>query len=268
MKKLILLSLLALFSCDKKNGLEPVDTKALNYCGNIPWSPRSYGTVTDIDGNNYKTIKIGNQTWMAENLRTTRYSNGDPIPYVNGYEEWDSLTTGAYCWYIDSIDIDDDGTKDYGVSYKECAGNLYNFYVVEDTRNVCPTGWHVPSEAEWVELIEFDRQYSSGAGVGTSLSPVEAWPSDAFEIWGSFNDDFGFRALPAGNLIFNFHYFKSNGNWWTSDEAGYNYKDDYEGRSIEMWKGAGSPVFSHGDPGSGGGSFDANFGLSIRCVKD
>ena len=265
MKKLILLSLLALFSCKKKNNTEPAETKSLTYCDSIPWSPRLYGTVTDIDGNTYKTVKIGNQTWMAENLRTTRYSNGDPIPYVNGYDEWDSLTTGAYCWYIDSIDIDDDGTKDYGVSYKECAGNLYNFYVVEDTRNVCPTGWHVPSEAEWVELIEFDRQYSSGAGVGTSLSPVEAWPSDAFEIGYHFNDNFGFRALPAGvfMLNFDFNYFKSNGGWWTSDKADVN---DY-GRSIEMWKAVGAPVFSW-DGKSGGGTIDANIGLSIRCVKD
>ena len=267
MKKLILLSLLALFSCDKKNNTEPAETKALTYCESIPWSTRPYGTVKDIDGNTYKTVKIGNQRWMAENLRTTRYSNGDPIPYVKGNDEWSNLTTGAYCWYIDSIDIDDDGTKDYGVSYKECAGNLYNFYVVEDTRNVCPTGWHVPSEAEWVELIEFDRQYSSGAGVGTSLSPVEAWPSDVFE-GSQFNDDLGFRALPVGNLIFNFHYFKSNGNWWTSDEADYNDNDNDNGRSIEMWIG-GAPIFSHdGYLDSGGGSFPADIGLSIRCVKD
>lgn len=271
MNKLILLYLLALFSCKKKNNTEPAETKSLTYCDSIPWSPRSYGTVTDIDGNTYKTIKIGNQTWMAENLRTTRYSNGDLIPYVKGNDEWSNLTTGAYCWYIDSIDIDDDGTKDYGVSYQECAGNLYNFYVVEDSRNVCPTGWHVASEAEWEELIEFDKQYSGG-NVGTSLSPVEGWVLDGFNIGYQFNDELGFRALPIGyrfgsyyNNQESYSYFGANSLWWTSREP--YFSEDvlyafpfvlttvYEPPSLEIEFGTG-------------GIYQPGYGLSIRCVKD
>lgn len=95
-----------------------------------------YGTVTDIENNSYKTIWIGNQHWMAENLRVTQYSDGSSIPNVTDYSEWSALETGAYCWYENSTSENRD---DYGA--------LYNYHAVK-TNKLCPDGWHLPSEDE------------------------------------------------------------------------------------------------------------------------
>jgi len=97
-------------------------------------------TVTDIDGNVYKTVKIGDQWWMAENLKVRHYRNGDPIPHEINNVEWIMLTTGAYCYY----DNDSSHAADYGA--------LYNWYTVSDFRNIAPEGWHVPTDEEWKEL--------------------------------------------------------------------------------------------------------------------
>ena len=101
------------------------------------------GTVTDIDGNEYKTVKIGNQIWMAENLKVTRYQNGDDI--FNGFSisDWDELTVGAYAEY--------NGDEKHVNTY----GRLYNWNAVADLRNVAPKGWHVPNDEEWKELEMF-----------------------------------------------------------------------------------------------------------------
>jgi len=99
-------------------------------------------TVTDIDGNLYQTIQIGNQVWMAENLKVTHYCNGESIPNVTAGSEWDSLTTGAYC----NFDNDTNIVATYG--------RLYNWYAVNDSRNLAPIGWHVPS-AEYNYIIIF-----------------------------------------------------------------------------------------------------------------
>jgi hypothetical protein len=98
------------------------------------------GTVTDIDGNEYKTIKIGDQNWMAENLKTTHYNDGSDIPTGYSNSEWTQLQTGAYAVY------DDDASN------ADIYGNLYNWYVVDDSRGLCMDGWHVPSDEEFKEL--------------------------------------------------------------------------------------------------------------------
>ncbi|MCD4693727.1 MAG: hypothetical protein K8R79_12490, partial [Calditrichales bacterium] len=97
-------------------------------------------TVTDIDGNVYKTVKIGSQVWMAENLKVTHYRNGDLIPNVAGKSEWKNLGIGACCNY-------DNNAAAYGL--------LYNWYAVNDSRNIAPAGWHVPAEKEWQTLIDY-----------------------------------------------------------------------------------------------------------------
>ena len=104
-----------------------------------------YGTMTDQDGNVYKTITIGTQTWMAENLRTTKYRDGSNIPLVTSHASWLTLTTGAYCNYNNTTNCDTIS------SY----GRLYNWFVTSDSRNIAPVGWHVPSEAEWQTLINY-----------------------------------------------------------------------------------------------------------------
>ncbi len=101
----------------------------------------------DIDGNIYKTVQIGTQTWMAENLKTTRYNDGSPIILGNGgpagYTKWFDLQEGAYCWY-------DNDAK----TYKDAYGAIYNWHAV-GTGKLCPTGWHVPTYSEWTTLITF-----------------------------------------------------------------------------------------------------------------
>jgi uncharacterized protein (TIGR02145 family) len=99
-------------------------------------------TVKDIDGNVYKTIKIGNQVWMAENLKVTLYRNGDPIPNVTGHGTWGDLTTGAYCNYNNDT------------QHVNTHGRLYNWYAVSDYREIAPEGWHIPTQAEWETLVE------------------------------------------------------------------------------------------------------------------
>ncbi len=144
----------------------------------------TYGIMTDQDGNAYKTIKIGTQTWMAENLRVTKYRNGDPIPNVTDSATWITLTTGAYCNYENTTNMD-----------KICtSGRLYNWFTVADNRNIALTGWHVPTDAEWITLITFlgDKFVAGGKmkEIGTThwLSPNT----------GATNES-GFSASPAGD---------------------------------------------------------------------
>ncbi len=98
------------------------------------------GTVIDVDGNTYKTVKIGFQWWMAENLLVAHFRNGEVIPEILGNSNWLSSTTGARCTY------ENDSKND------SIYGKLYNFYAIADSRNLCPVGWHVPANSEWDAL--------------------------------------------------------------------------------------------------------------------
>ncbi len=137
-------------------------------------------TVTDIDGNVYQTIQIGNQVWMAENLKVTHYRDGTSIQYVQNEltepDVWETLTTGAYCYYDDSQ------------SNQTTYGNLYNWYAVADSRNIAPEGWHVPTDAEWKELE-----------MALGMSQSEA-------------DDAGYRGTNEGSKL------AGNAGLWTDGE--------------------------------------------------
>ncbi len=98
--------------------------------------------MVDIEGNVYRTVKIGNQTWMAENLRTTKYNDGQDIPLVAGSYAWGSLTTPGYCW------LNNDQTN------KNIYGALYNWYAA-DADKLAPTGWHVPDNEDWAVLVSY-----------------------------------------------------------------------------------------------------------------
>lgn len=137
------------------------------------------GAVTDIEGNVYLTIKIGDQLWMAENLKVSRYRNGDNIPNVPDTSEWVNLTTGAWVYY------NNDSSND------ETYGKLYNWYAVDDNRGLCPTGWHVPSEEEWTTLTIF----LIGRNVGGTMKSTTGWNSPNT---GATNES-GFSGLPGGN---------------------------------------------------------------------
>jgi uncharacterized protein (TIGR02145 family) len=99
--------------------------------------------LSDINGNKYNTVTIGTQTWMAENLRVNKYNNTSPIPYVADNLKWASMTSSAYCWYNND-----------SLSYKNKYGAIYNWYVV-NTGKLCPIEWHVPSEKDWLLLIQY-----------------------------------------------------------------------------------------------------------------
>lgn len=173
--------------------------------GDIVFNPDlSYGTLTDIEGNTYKTIKIGSQTWMAENLKTTRYNDGTSIAGVTDQNVWKKLSTGAYSWYINQSE-----------PYKNVYGALYNWYVV-NTGKLCPKGWHVPSDAEWQSLIKTAEE---------SVFPGRALKETGTAHWQSPDDmatnSTGFTALPSGYrgsekpfyIIENLGY---TGMWWSS----------------------------------------------------
>ena len=101
------------------------------------------GNVTDDDGNVYHSVTIGTQVWMVENLKTTKYNDGTSIPLVTDATDWHNLLTPGYCW-----NNNDEAT------YKATYGALYNWYTV-NTGNLCPTGWHVPGDAEWTTLTTY-----------------------------------------------------------------------------------------------------------------
>lgn len=226
-------------SCGKDN--PPTPDNPLNGKTTAVFNPdKTYGTVTDIDGNVYKTIVIGNQTWMAENLRTTHYQNGDAIPNVTDNTTWKDLTTGAYCNYNNTTNLDTIATY----------GHLYNWYAVADSRNLAPKGWHVPTISDWDRLID----YLGGDTIaGYKMKEV----GDLH--WGSPNESdnsSGFTALPGG-----WRYLSKN----TNKMAFYS---DYW--AMPEYNTASAPflfLFSWN-------SFmyrDINFkvnGYSVRCLKD
>jgi len=150
-------------------------------------------TVTGNDGNVYQVVRIGNQCWMAENLRTTRYANGDAIPQVTGNSTWSSLSTGAWCWY------DNDN------QYENPYGKLYNWHAVADSRNICPAGWHVPTDAEWDALANF-LGGSNVAGGKMKATGTAHWNSPNTDATNSS----GFTGLPGGYRYY-YGYFYSVG---------------------------------------------------------
>ncbi len=166
------------------------------------------GTVTDIDGNIYQTVKIGDQWWMAENLKVTHYRNGDAIPKVTDADQWFILNTGAYCIYNNDINNAD--------TY----GNLYNWYAVNDSRNIAPSGWHMPSNAEWQTLID----YLGGESVtGGKLKETGTTHWDSPNK-GATNES-GFAALPGGYRYDNGFFYSLGGfaNFWSSSELDSGY---------------------------------------------
>ena len=160
-------------------------------------------TVTDIDGNSYKTVKIGTQVWMAENLKVTHYRNGEEISNVTINSDWANLSTGAWCVYENDAD------------YEKTYGNLYNWYAVNDARQLAPKGWHVPTDEEWNTLIN----YLGGVNVaGGNLKEAGTthWkaPNE-----GAVNKVM-FSALPGGcrGSSGTFLDVGDNGYWWSSTE--------------------------------------------------
>lgn len=164
--------------------------------------PIRLDTVRDIDGNIYNTVKIGDQEWMAENLKTTAYNDGTSIPEVTDPEEWRHLQTAAFSWY------------DNDIRNKHTYGALYNFYTIE-TGKLCPEGWHVPSNEEWRELIDYLAVIGYKGEEGGALKSEYGWYDN-----GNGTDDFGFAAFPGGSRDYSgiFYFFGYYGHWWSATE--------------------------------------------------
>jgi uncharacterized protein (TIGR02145 family) len=176
------------------------------------------GTIADIDGNLYKTVKIGDQQWMAENLKTTKYNDDTDIPLVTDQTAWKNLSTPGYCWY------NNDAT-----TFKNTYGALYNWYTA-NTGKLCPAGWHVPTDVEFTTLSNFliNNGFGfegSGTDIAKSLSATTGWTT--FTTPGTIGNDqtsnnsSGFSALPGGlrNLAGMFYSIGMVGCWWSSTPA-------------------------------------------------
>lgn len=197
-----------------------------------------YETVVDIDNNVYRIVQIGAQTWFAENLKTTRFIDGKDIPGSLSEVDWGNMTSPAYCWYLNN--------QYYDTIY----GALYNWYAVE-TGNLCPTGWHVPSDSEWTSLIDF---------LGDSADVSGKLKETGTTHWNYSNtgvtNESGFTALPGGFYV-EPNLFLAEGNfgfWWTSNETDEN----------SAWCRSLNGNLTTVD----GYSFKKGNGLSVRCIKN
>ncbi|NTV08604.1 MAG: hypothetical protein HGA81_08375 [Chlorobium limicola] len=184
-----------------------------------------------------RTLAIGTQVWMAENLAVSRYRNGDEIPQVQDAAEWNRLTTGAWCYY--------ENNSANGVTY----GKLYNWYAVNDPRGLAPEGWHVPSDNEWQMLVE---KTGGEKASGTKLKSTLLWKEP---LVGADNST-GFTAIPAGYRSSNgtFSLLGTNSSFWTSSE-----NNSYSAWFRQMYN-TYSAVYRV--------SSTKTQGLSVRCIKN
>jgi uncharacterized protein (TIGR02145 family) len=176
--------------------------------------------VTDADGNVYPTCTIGNKVWMAANLRVTRYRNGDPVPLIADSTAWSKTTAGAYCFY--------NNDSSFNASY----GKLYNWYAINDLRNIAPEGWHIPTNEEITALI----------------AELEKDPANADKF--KANEPGGYRFYTGGS----FHTMGFNGYWW-----GANHSFEVYDHSPRLFTGLADVQRNR---------YEAGYGMAIRCVKD
>jgi uncharacterized protein (TIGR02145 family) len=209
-----LLGLILLISCEKK---------------------KESGLPVDGDGNEYDTVVIGTQTWLSENLKTTKYNNGFSIPLITDNTQWASMSMAAYCWYGNNP------------AFKESYGALYNQWTITIVYSLCPVGYHVPSDDEWKALIN----YLGGeevAGAKLKATGTQFWINNNNSIT---TNESGFTALPGGMRDPNDGTFKDitvSGFWWSAS--------------------AGHRVYINESPGSYLGGLSPKSGFSVRCIKD
>lgn len=200
----------------------------------------NHNNVKDIDGNVYRTVIIGNQIWMAENLKVTHYRDGTVIPNVYENEKWSLLTTGALCW-----------KNNDSIQYKETYGALYNFYAVSSPRNLAPSGWHIPTQSECETLIN----YLGGKNIaGKKIK------DNSLNLWKNINtqatNESGFSGLPAGG----------RGKLWGVGDVGY-YTTWWSATSYDSlyaWHWGLYPD----KPGIRSNPGHKDSGFSVRCLKD
>lgn len=251
LKQVVIISLIFIVlinACKKETAVIPVEK----------------GTLTDIDGNVYKTVKIGAQWWMAENLKVKKYRNGDTLISLIDNRgnidtaKLDTINTGAYYIY----DSRDTTSPNFN---SKLFGYLYNWYAIGDPRNLAPAGWHVPSDNEWKDLEMYlgmsksdaDEVNFRGTNEGNKLKKNAGWnlAYNQYEVWGT--NESGFSAMGGGAIMDNKIWGNPGtyltGFWWTNsekdNEAWYRYLD-YNKSNVFRFYG---PKY---------------YCFSIRCVKD
>jgi uncharacterized protein (TIGR02145 family) len=212
-------------------------------------------TIKDIDGNVYKIVTIGKQVWMAENLKTTKYSNGDSIgTTTHTTVDITSESTPKYQWAYD-------GNESNVAIY----GRLYTWYTATDSRKICPKGWHLPTDAEWITLTDYltNNSYGydvSGKFIGKSMAFTSGWMTDA--IAGNVGNDqmtnnkSGFSAFAGGYRYGNgsFNGSGSYGYWWSSTEL---YATTAWYRSMSYYR---NDMYRD--------SSSKQNGISVRCLRN
>lgn len=221
-------------------------------------------TVADIDGNVYHVVTIGTQVWMVENLKTTHYRNGDAIAVVTDNTAWKGLLTGARCDYYN------DATN--GIKY----GRLYNFFAVDDSRNIAPVGWHVPTIDEWLTLIDYVTTH-----LGASLSETKALAATTDWIAYSeprsigcnltLNNSTGFSALPGGlrsGSDGKFRGVTSLVYWWSSTKDTVNTAPYSAATARYIFMQSNYPGLFNLPNLDDMYGYGRQQGFSVRCVKD
>lgn len=197
-------------------------------------------SLKDVDGNVYRTVKIGNQIWMAENLKVTHFNNGNPIKQIDSNDAWKNATTSAYCFY--------NNDKKNGEIY----GPIYNWYTVNDVRRLAPKGWHIPTKPELDTLLKNCP--------GSDTLAADFLKEPGYKHWlpgvGKAIKTTGFDALPAGyrHKDGSFHNLKSNTYFWT------------ENLTFEFYNW--SPRIFYGFADVNREKYYQQYGFSVRCIKD
>ncbi|WP_462282051.1 FISUMP domain-containing protein [Salinivirga cyanobacteriivorans] len=231
MLMLALVSTLLIFTaCEKDEDDDPATDSATD-------DPTNEGIVTDIDGNVYSTVQIGDQVWMAENLKTTTYNDGTSINLIEGNSYWGNDTLGAYCWKLNSYE-----------HYADAFGAIYNWYVTING-NLCPDGWHLPTDAEWTALENYIANDGYDGAEGYALKSTSGWHNN-----GGGNDNYGFAARPTG--------FRFDDGEWTSAYSAYFWTAT-EGNAIYAYYRSisqDSTIYREW--------INKHYGFFVRCLKD
>jgi uncharacterized protein (TIGR02145 family) len=219
-------------------------------CENEYISISSCGDLTSLtyDGRIYDLVEIGGQCWFADNLATDQYRNGDPIPTGLSDNAWSTTSNGAYSFY------NNDSSND--ITY----GKLYNWYTTVDSRGLCPTGWHVPTDCEWMYLegilgmsvVDQQNLGRRGSNQGGAMKATTNWTSPNTGA----NNSSGFTALPGG-------YRTYNNGYLTIDNYGYMWSSK-QSDSYFAW----SRVFNYNNPNVSRNNYNKRLGFSVRCVRD
>jgi len=246
---------------------------ALESCPGVPCVTAlacgSVSSVSDYDGNTYTTVSIGDQCWTVENLRVRKYNDGTPIPFdntglsVGTSASWQNLTIGAHTLYAHDSTATPSNLNNYGYLYNwyAAAGIVTN--LGSPTKNICPTGWHVPSDREWTLLIQFIDPTAGASFIGTQSTIAGSKMKSTSTLWNIASpispgtDNYGFTALPGGYRDFDGDFFNIGeiALFWSATEYDSNYawyRDLY-----------------HAYPDVGRDNNDEKtVGGSVRCLRD